>query len=101
MLQENLSLIGPAQRLTGRASVPFSRLGEFPLIVPQRGQVFRKLIEAQAALLQVKLDVAWEVSSVPAILDLVRGGHRLNGCNEASPQVREMVAICCPPAVRP
>ncbi|MBP8146489.1 MAG: LysR family transcriptional regulator [Acidovorax sp.] len=75
VLQENLSLIGPAQRLTGRASVPFSRLGEFPLIVPQRGQVFRKLIEAQAALLQVKLDVAWEVSSVPAILDLVRGGH--------------------------
>lgn len=75
VLQENLCLIGPAQQLAGHARVPFSRLGEFPLIVPQRGQVFRKLMEAQAALSQVKLDVAWEVSSVPAILDLVRSGH--------------------------
>ena len=75
VLQENLCLIGPAQRLAGRANLPFARLGEFPLIVPQRGQVFRKLIEAQAAFSQVKLDVVWEVSSVPAILDLVRGGH--------------------------
>ncbi len=34
-----------------------------------------QVMEAQAALAQVKLDVAWEVSSVPAILDLVRSGH--------------------------
>ena len=43
--------------------------------MPQRGQIFRKLMEAQAALSQVKLDVVWEVSSVPAILDLVRCGR--------------------------
>src|SRR5574344_326342 len=75
VLQEDLCLIGPAQQLAGRASVPFRRLEAFPLIMPQRGQIFRKLMEAQAALSQVKLDVVWEVSSVPAILDLVRSGR--------------------------
>jgi len=32
-------------------------------------------MEAQATLSQVKLNVVWEVSSVPAILDLVRSGY--------------------------
>lgn len=75
VLQEDLCLIGPADQLAGRSSVPFRRLESFPLIMPQRGQIFRKLMEAQAALSQVKLDVVWEVSSVPAILDLVRCGR--------------------------
>lgn len=76
VLQEDLCLIGPAAQLQGRGgSVPFAQLAAFPLIMPQRGQIFRKLMEAQAALSQVKLDVVWEVSSVPAILDLVRSGH--------------------------
>src|SRR5574344_1127448 len=76
VLQEDLCLIGPAAQLLGRgASVPFAQLAAFPLIMPQRGQIFRKLMEAQAALSQVKLDVVWEVSSVPAILDLVRCGR--------------------------
>jgi LysR family nitrogen assimilation transcriptional regulator len=55
--------------------VHFDELSQFPLIMPQRGQIFRKLMEAQATLSQVKLNVVWEVSSVPAILDLVRGGY--------------------------
>ena len=53
----------------------FDELSQFPLIMPQHGQIFRKLMEAQATLSQVKLNVVWEVSSVPAILDLVRGGY--------------------------
>ncbi|GGH54273.1 LysR family transcriptional regulator [Comamonas phosphati] len=75
VLEERLCLIGPASKLGGHSSVPFSHLDEFPLIMPQRGQIFRKLMEAQATLSQVKLNVVWEVSSVPAILDLVRGGY--------------------------
>lgn len=75
VLQENLCLIGSANRLAQYKSVSFARLAEFPLIMPQRGQIFRKLMETQAALSQVRLDVAWEVSSVPAILDLVQGGY--------------------------
>lgn len=50
-------------------------LSRFPLIVPDRAHAIRKLLEAQAALAGVKLDVAWEVSSVQAILDLVRAGY--------------------------
>jgi len=75
VLQENLCLIGPAERLAGRSALPFARLADYPLVMPQRGQIFRKLMEAQAALIQVKLNVAWEVSSVPAILDLVQEGY--------------------------
>ncbi len=75
VLQEPLCLIGPARALPGRRQVAFSELSDFPLIMPQRGQIFRKLMEAQATLSQVKLNVVWEVSSVPAILDLVRSGY--------------------------
>ena len=75
LMQEPLCLIGPMQVLQGRKNVRFAELPEFPLIMPQRGQIFRKLMEAQATLLQVKLNVVWEVSSVPTILDLVRRGY--------------------------
>lgn len=77
LLQEPLCLIAPAQTLPGREQVRFSELSALPLIMPQRGQIFRKLMEAQATLSQVKLNVVWEVSSVPAILDLVHNGY---GC---------------------
>jgi hypothetical protein len=42
--------------------------------MPERGQIFRKLMESAAAMAGVKLRVEWEVSSVPAILDLVSAG---------------------------
>lgn len=73
--QEPLCLVGQAGKLQGMASVAFASLSRYPLIMPQRGQIFRKLMEAQATLSQVKLNVVWEVSSVPVILDLVRSGH--------------------------
>jgi len=75
VLEERLCLVGPLGELGGRASVRFEELSGFPLIMPQHGQIFRKLMEAQATLSQVKLRVVWEVSSVPVILDLVRGGY--------------------------
>ena len=75
VLEERLCLVGPKAELGGRASVRFEELAGFPLIMPQHGQIFRKLMEAQATLSQVKLQVVWEVSSVPVILDLVRGGY--------------------------
>ena len=75
VLEERLYLVGPKAELGGRTSVRFEELANFPLIMPQHGQIFRKLMEAQATLSQVKLQVVWEVSSVPVILDLVRGGY--------------------------
>jgi len=74
LMHERLCLVGPAAQLRGRSGVHFNELPDFALIMPQRGQVFRKLMESQATLLQIKLNVAWEVSSVPAVLDLVRAG---------------------------
>ena len=35
----------------------------------------RRVLETQAALAGVKLDIAWEVSSVPSIIDLVCAGY--------------------------
>ena len=73
VLEERLCLVGPAGQLP-RKSVALKDLGRYPLVMPQRGHIFRRLMETQAALAGVRLDVAWEVSSVPAILDLVLGG---------------------------
>jgi len=74
VLEERLRLIGPACSLPPEG-VAFADLARYPLVMPQRIQIFRKLMEAQATLSQVKLDVVWEVSSVPVILDLVRAGY--------------------------
>ncbi len=65
----------PAKRQRTQAPLRLPDLARFPLIVPDRAHAIRKLLEAQAALAGVKLDVAWEVSSVQAILDLVRAGY--------------------------
>lgn len=56
------------------------RLRDLPrlrLILPERAHTFRRLLETQASHAGVRLDVAWEVSSVPTIIDLVCAGH---GC---------------------
>jgi LysR family nitrogen assimilation transcriptional regulator len=74
VLVERLCLIGP-RSARSRTMVTLKDLARYPLVMPQREHVFRKLMEQQAMLAGVKLDVCWEVSSVPAILDLVRGRH--------------------------
>lgn len=75
VLEERLCLIGPTGSLPATGGVAFADLARYPLVMPQRSQIFRKLMEAQATLAHVKLDVVWEVSSVPVILDLVRAGY--------------------------
>jgi LysR family transcriptional regulator, nitrogen assimilation regulatory protein len=80
VLQEPLVLVSPAGSKVGKkaaisATINFEDLVNYPLIVPERGHAIRKLIETQAALTGLKLQVAWEISSVRSILDLVRAGH--------------------------
>jgi LysR family transcriptional regulator, nitrogen assimilation regulatory protein len=53
----------------------FADLPAFALLVPEPSQAIRRLIDTQAALAGIKLQVAGEVSSVQSILDLVRLGH--------------------------
>jgi LysR family nitrogen assimilation transcriptional regulator len=74
VLAEQLCLVG-THFADGRSAIALKDLPSYPLVMPQREHVFRKLMESHAALAGVKLNVAWEVSSVPAILDLVRSGH--------------------------
>jgi LysR family nitrogen assimilation transcriptional regulator len=76
VLQEPLVLVSPADSKVGKkATINFEDLVNYPLIVPERAHAIRKLIETQAALTGLKLQVAWEISSVRSILDLVRAGH--------------------------
>lgn len=74
VLEETLNLVQPAS-VSERAPLPLRELARFPLVVPGRQHAMRRLLETRAALAGVKLDIAWEVSSVPAIIDMVCAGH--------------------------
>ena len=79
VLQEELCLISATpktRRKRGPATpVRLADLADLPLILPEQSHVIRRLVDSQAALGGVKLNIAWEVSSVPAILDLVLAGY--------------------------
>lgn len=78
LLQEALSLVSYAPKGKSRRQappLPMKELSAYPLIMPERVHAMRRLVETQAALAGVKLDIAWEVSSVPAIIDLVCAGY--------------------------
>lgn len=79
LLTERLCLVqavAPGKRRS-RQPVPLKELPAHPLILPERHQAIRRLLETQAVRSGVKLHVAWEVSSIPAIIDLVCAG---TGC---------------------
>jgi LysR family transcriptional regulator, nitrogen assimilation regulatory protein len=78
VLQEHLCLVSPLTRTSkDRASgqLPFRELAGFSLVVPERQHVIGSLLETQATLAGLRLDIAWEVSSVAAIIDLVCAGY--------------------------
>jgi len=70
---ERLCLVSPADQAPA-GPITLRQLSNFPLVMPERGHIFRKLMESAAAMAGVPLRVEWEVSSVPAILDLVSAG---------------------------
>lgn len=85
IVDEPLCLISPANRSPSRgaragasrtdAAVAFAELSQYPLVIGDRTHAIRRLIEAHAALSEVKLRIAWEICSVRSILELVRRGH--------------------------
>jgi LysR family nitrogen assimilation transcriptional regulator len=77
LLQEELGLVSYAHRGERKvtAPLPMKELSNYPLIVPERVHAMRRLLETQAALAGIKLAIAWEVSSVPSIIDLVCAGY--------------------------
>jgi LysR family transcriptional regulator, nitrogen assimilation regulatory protein len=106
---EPLYLIGPAPAgAKGRAvrtepdPVPLRELAGLPLVIPERLHAIRRLLEAQAALAGIKLDIAWEISSVPAILALVRSGHgHAVLTREALSDAEDAAALQARPIVEP
>jgi len=84
VIEESLCLVSPSAEAPARlaaapaantAVLPLAQLPLHPLIVPERGHAIRKLLETQAVLAGLKLNIAWEVSSVAAIIDLVCAGY--------------------------
>ncbi|MFG6486915.1 LysR family transcriptional regulator [Roseateles sp. BYS78W] len=71
--EESLLLLSPPDSAPA-GPLTLAELSRLPLIMPQRGHVFRKRMEEAAAMAGVQLRVVWEVSSVPTILDLVAAG---------------------------
>jgi LysR family nitrogen assimilation transcriptional regulator len=75
--QEALYLVR-ARPARGKALGPPIALRDLPaqpLMLPESSHAIRKLLDTQAALAGVQLDIAWEVSSIPAIIDLVIAGY--------------------------
>jgi LysR family nitrogen assimilation transcriptional regulator len=77
LLQEAMGLVSHAPKGRRRLTAPLQmrELSQYRLIVPERVHAMRRLLETQAALAGVKLDIAWEVSSVPSIIELVCAGY--------------------------
>lgn len=76
ILSEPVCLVGLSDKFETRAKTcSFAELGKLPLILPERTHAIRKLLETQSAISGIKLCVAWEVSSISSILDLVRAGY--------------------------
>ncbi|HJV63521.1 MAG TPA: LysR substrate-binding domain-containing protein [Albitalea sp.] len=76
LLQEPLCLVSASRTADkARGPVPLKSLGRYALVVPERQHVIRRLIESQATLAGLTLDIAWEVSSIAAIIDLVCAGY--------------------------
>ncbi|HSW04550.1 LysR family transcriptional regulator [Aquabacterium sp.] len=76
VLEEPLCLVGRAtDAAMPRGPLPMRLLAGLPLIMPERSHVIRRLLETQAVLLGLKLEIAWEVSSIAAIIDLVCAGY--------------------------
>jgi DNA-binding transcriptional LysR family regulator len=68
-------LVGPiGDRLTRNATVPFNKLHQLPLVLPSSPNGLRAALSHAAQRLQITLNVAVEVDSIPIQKDLARGG---------------------------
>ena len=74
VLEEPLCLVQRADQAQ-RGPLPLRELGRYTLVLPERMHVIRRLLDSQATLAGLTLDIAWEVSSIAAIIDLVCAGY--------------------------
>jgi LysR family nitrogen assimilation transcriptional regulator len=77
VLEERLCLVqrAPPGASVARGPIPLAELAAVRLVLPERAHVIRRLLDTQAMLAGLTLDIAWEVSSVASIIDLVCAGY--------------------------
>lgn len=82
--------------------LPLPALADAGLVIPDRTHAIRRLLEQRASQEGVKLQVDWEVSGLPAIIDLVQAGmgHAVLGQQAAESACRTH-ALCCRPLGEP
>jgi LysR family nitrogen assimilation transcriptional regulator len=71
LTNELLYLVGPRGP---HPSMPLRTLANIPLVIPNRPNTIRMLLESQMALIGCKPNIRLEIDGVPAILDLVADG---------------------------
>jgi LysR family transcriptional regulator, nitrogen assimilation regulatory protein len=104
---EELVLLGRAASpaLTGNNEVPLplTDLARVGLVIPEPSHAIRRLLEDRAIQAGVRLRVAWEVSSVPAIVDLVAAdhGHAILGRRAALAAIRRHPELRMRPVGQP
>lgn len=105
VLQEPLCLVsptGPDQPGGLAEPLPFRALVDHALVLPERQHVVGTLLETQATLAGLRLNIAWEVSSVPAIVDLVCAGYGHAVLTPSAVQASGRAAqLCARPLVEP
>ena len=92
LIEEPLYLIGPAAPLSGSRTqkigspklttapplgtpVALKELPQYGLVMPARPHAVRMFVESRLAAIGARINVAWEIDGIPAILDLVARGH--------------------------
>lgn len=75
LMQEDLHLVGPTGSLgDADASVPFARVVDLPLLLPELNHTIRQVIETEAAHSGRALEVVSEVESMSSMLRLIDAG---------------------------
>lgn len=75
LLHEPLCLVSAAAGPAPGGALPLRALAGYPLVMPERQHVIRRLVESQATLAGLNLEIVWEVSSIAAIIELVAAGY--------------------------
>jgi len=74
LLTDPLYLVGPGAAKR-RAAIRLAELADHALIMPSRPHAMRMAVENALGAVDRKIQIAHEIESIPAILDLVRQGH--------------------------
>jgi LysR family nitrogen assimilation transcriptional regulator len=74
LTNELLYLVGPRGPHPSSQPMPLRTLANIPLVIPNRPNTIRMLLESQMALIGCKPNIRLEIDGVPAILDLVADG---------------------------